>query len=211
MKKNSAFAKAKSAALKKDPTLKALFARHQLDFSPKMQRSPFESLVRAIAHQQLHGKAAETILGRMLALFPEANFPSPEDLLNLQERQLRACGFSQSKTKSLFDIAQKTVDGIVPSAKQIRRMPNEEIIARLTEIHGVGQWTVEMLLIFQLGRMDVWPVDDFGIRKGFQVWKRKRDFPTAKQLRPHGEKWSPYQTVVALHLWREADLHKSKK
>jgi len=210
-KKISAFEKAKKEVLKKDPSLKVLFQRHTLDFSPKMERPPFESLVRAIAHQQLHGKAAETILGRMLALFPEVDFPAAEDLLNLQDRQLRACGFSRSKTKSILDIAQKTVEGVVPTAKEIRRMSNDEIIQRLTAIYGVGRWTVEMLLIFQLGRMDIWPVDDFGVRKGFQVWKRKREFPTAKQLKPHGEKWAPYQTVVSLHLWREADLRKTAK
>lgn len=211
MKKYSAYEKAKKELIKRDPTVKALFQRHKVDFTPRMERSPFESLIRAIAHQQLHGRAAETILGRMLALFPDVAFPSPEDLLNLQDVQLRACGFSRSKTKSIFDIAQKTVEGIVPNAKDIRKLSNDEIIDRLTDIYGVGRWTVEMLLIFQLGRLDVFPIDDFGVRKGFQVWKRKKDSLTAKQIKPHGEKWAPYQTVISLHLWREADLHKPTK
>lgn len=200
-----------NALIKKDPTLKALFKRHHpLQFEPMLKRSPYESLVRAISHQQLHGKAAETILGRMLELFPGRKFPSAQELVDIPFEKLRACGFSQSKVKSIKDIARKTLDGIVPDKKAIQKMSNEEIIARLTEIYGVGRWTVEMLLIFQLGRLDIWPVDDFGVRNGFRIWKKKKTMPTAKELKPHGTKWSPYQTVVALHLWREADLKKSK-
>jgi DNA-3-methyladenine glycosylase II len=198
--------------LAKDPALKALFGRHKkYEFVPGERRSPFESLVRAIAHQQLHGKAAETILGRMLALFPGKEFPSPDDLLGLPETQLRQCGFSQSKTRSIRDIAAHTQLGVVPTSKEIVHLSNEEIISRLTKIFGVGRWTVEMLLIFQLGRLDVWPVDDFGVRKGYQVWQRKRKMPTAKDLKKIEKKFSPYQTIVSLYLWREADLAKIKK
>jgi DNA-3-methyladenine glycosylase II len=202
---------AKKALIKKDPTLKSLFKRHHpLDFKPKLQRSPYESLVRAIAHQQLHGKAAETILGRMIALFPDQKFPTPEQLVSVPFEKLRSCGFSQNKVKSIKDIAQKTLDGIVPDKKAIKKMTNEEIVERLTEIYGVGRWTVEMLLIFQLGRLDIWPIDDFGVRNGFRIWKKKKAMPTAKEIKPHGEKWSPFETVVALHLWREADFSKKK-
>lgn len=205
------FAKGKRA-LSKDASIKALFGRHKkLSFTPKMERSPFESLVRAIAHQQLHGKAAETILGRMLALFPEKSFPTPEDLIEVSEEKMRACGFSKSKTKSIKDIAAHTQLGTVPTSKEIVKLPNDEIVQRLTQIYGVGRWTVEMLLIFQLGRLDVWPVDDFGVRKGFQVWKRKRQMPTAKDLKKLEKRFAPYQTVLALYLWREADLAKVKK
>ncbi len=199
-------------ALAKDPALKALFARHdKFKFEPGERRSPFESLVRAIAHQQLHGKAAETILGRMLALFPGKEFPSPDDLLGLEETQLRQCGFSASKTRSIRDIAAHTQLGVVPTSKEIIHLTNEEIISRLIKIFGVGRWTVEMLLIFQLGRLDVWPVDDFGVRKGYQVWQRKRKMPTAKDLKKIEKKFAPYQTIVSLYLWREADLAKIKK
>ena len=202
---------AQKALLKKDPTLKALFKRHHpLEFTPKLQRSPYESLVRAISHQQLHGKAAETILGRMIALFPGQKFPTPQDLVHISFEQLRACGFSQNKVKSIKDIAQKTIDGIVPDKRAIKKMSNEEIIEKLTVIYGVGRWTVEMLLIFQLGRLDVWPIDDFGVRNGFRIWKKKKVMPTAKEIKPHGSKWSPFETIVALHLWREADLKKIK-
>ncbi len=205
-----AYQKGKRSLSKRSKPLQALLKRHRLDFAPRLKRPPFESLVRAIAHQQLHGKAAETILGRMLALFPEVDFPSAADLADTPAKKLRACGFSNSKTKAIHDIAAKTVEGIVPSAKEIVLLPNDEIIERLTQIYGVGRWTVEMLLIFQLGRLDVWPVDDFGVRKGFQVWKRKREMPTAKDLREFGAEYEPYQTIVALHLWREADLAKAK-
>lgn len=204
----SDYAKAKRALMRKHPELKELLKRHKIDFTPKLERSPYESLVRAIAHQQLHGKAAETILGRMIALFPRKEFPLPEDLAAIAVDELRGCGFSQSKVKAIKDIAAKTLDGTVPNGKDIHKLSNDEIVERLTEIYGVGRWTVEMLLIFQLGRLDVWPIDDFGVRNGFRVWKRKRAMPTAKAIKPFGAKWAPYQTVVALHLWREADLTK---
>lgn len=201
----------KKALLKKDPSLKKLFDRHQITtFEARLERSPFESLVRAIAHQQLHGKAAETILNRMLGKFPRRAFPKPEQILSLSAQELRDCGYSGNKVKSIHDIAQKTLDGVVPSKRAIQKMSNDEIIERLTQIYGVGRWTVEMLLIFQLGRWDIWPVDDFGVRKGFSVWKKKKAMLTAKQIKPYGRKWEPYQTVVALHLWREADLGKKK-
>jgi DNA-3-methyladenine glycosylase II len=202
----------KNILLKQDPTLRRLFARHRdLHFSPQNKRSPFESLVRAVANQQLHGKAAQTILGRLIDLFPKKNFPDPEDLLKLSDLKLRKCGFSNSKVRSIKDIAAKTLDGVVPDKRQIKKMKNIEIIEKITQIHGVGRWTVEMLLIFQLGRMDVWPVDDFGVRKGYQIWKKKKEFPTAKELKDLGAQWEPFQTVVALHLWREADLQKTLK
>lgn len=195
---------------RQDPALKKLFARHkEMKFAPKMEREPFESLVRAIAHQQLHGKAAETILGRMLALFPGKKFPHFKDLLSIKDEKLRACGFSASKTKSIKDIALKTKEGVVPTGSEIVKLENEEIVERLTEIFGVGRWTVEMLLIFQLGRLDVWPVDDFGVRKGFMVWKKLKEMPAPKELKSLGAEWAPYQTLVALYLWQEAN--KAKK
>lgn len=204
------YKKGKKALGKRSAGIANLLKKHQVDFLPQMQRSPYESLIRAIAHQQLHGKAAETILGRMLALFPKSKFPSAEEILSLEVGKLRACGFSESKVKSINDIALKAVEGFVPTKKEVRKMSNEVIVERLTEIHGVGPWTVEMLLIFQLGRLDVWPVDDFGVRRGFQIWKKKKEMPTAKELRKLSKDFAPYQTIMALHLWREADLAKKK-
>lgn len=195
---------------KADPALKKLIKKHSLaDFKPKMKRSPYESLSRAIAHQQLHGKAAETILGRLIGRFPNKKFPLPSDIVSMADADLRACGFSNSKTKSLKDIAQKTLDGIVPDSKSIKKMADEDIINHLVQIFGVGKWTVEMLLIFQLGRLDVWPVDDFGVRNGYRYFKNKRKIPTAKQLKNIDKKWKPYRTLVALLLWREADKKKA--
>jgi DNA-3-methyladenine glycosylase II len=130
---------AKKHLLKLDPTLKKLFDRHQITtFEPQTARSPFESLVRSIAHQQLHGKAAETILGRLLAHFPGKKFPTPSQILSLTSEQMRACGFSGNKVKSIRDIAHKTREGVVPTGKAIAKLDNEEIIARLISIYGVG-------------------------------------------------------------------------
>jgi DNA-3-methyladenine glycosylase II len=181
--------------------------RHgKLDFEPKTMRSPFESLVRAIAHQQLHGKAAEAILGRLINKFSPSDFPTPAQLIALEIDEFRLCGFSQAKAKSIKDIAEKTVQGIVPTCEEIALLEDEAIIERLTQIRGVGRWTVEMLLIFQLGRMDVWPVDDFGIQTGYRILKRKKERPPKKHLHAYGEKWKPYRTAAALYLWREANL-----
>jgi DNA-3-methyladenine glycosylase II len=198
--------------VKSDPLLGALVKRHgDLNFTPLLERSPFESLVRSIAHQQLSGVVAEKILARFLALYPKSKFPTPEEVLQTAPETLRSVGFSNNKVRSIRDIAEKTVTGIVPTSEEIQHLEDEVIIERLTECFGVGRWTVQMLLIFQLGRMDVWPVDDFGIRKGFQVWKKKRVFPKPKHILKPAEIWSPYRTLVALYLWKEADAAKVAK
>lgn len=192
-----------------DKDFKKLFQIHgHIDFEPEFKREPFESLVRAIAHQQLHGKAAQTILNRMLALFPDMKFSTPEDLIKITVEDLRSCGFSASKTKAIKDIAQKTIEGVIPTKKIIQKMTNEEIIQRLTQAHGVGEWTVQMLLIFQLGRLDVWPVLDFGVRNGYKIFYKKKEMPTPKQLKKIGERWSPFQSILALYFWAHADIAK---
>lgn len=202
--------KAQKQLSRRDPKLATLIKKHPIDFSPQMKRSPFESLVRAIAHQQLHSKAAETILGRFIDLYKPLRFPKPELIIKTNDEKLRACGFSGNKIKSIKDIAQKAVDKVIPSSAQIKKLSNDEIIDRLTQIYGVGQWTVEMLLIFQLGRLDVWPADDFGVRRGYQVWLRKKEMPSAKALRLIEKKYAPYQSIVALHLWKASDAAKLK-
>src|ERR1700749_1820969 len=155
---------------KQDPVMRALILEHgKCAILPENKRSPFQSLVQAVAHQQLHGKAATTILGRFKKLFPGRKFPRPEDLAAVTDEQIRACGFSYAKIKAIRDIAEKTLSGVVPTAREIVKLSDEEIILRLTEGRGVGRWTVEMLLIFQLGRPNVLPVDDFGVRNGFRV------------------------------------------
>jgi DNA-3-methyladenine glycosylase II len=171
-------------------------------------RSPFEALVEAVAHQQLTGKAAQTILGRVKALVPERRFPRPDDLLALPEEMLRGAGLSRAKVAAVRDIALKTRDGWVPTPRRMAAMEDAEIIERLTAIRGVGQWTVEMLLIFKLGRLDVLPVDDYGVRKGFAVTYRREDLPKRQELLAFGERWRPYRSIASWYLWRAADTAK---
>jgi len=195
-----------------DPVMARLIAKIgpcQLEHEP--WRSPFQSLVQAVAHQQLNGTAAETILTRFKKLFPKRRFPKPEDLAAVTDEQIRACGFSFSKIAAIRDIAAKTLDGTIPTSRQIEKLTNEEIIARLTAARGVGRWTVEMLLIFQLGRPDVLPVDDFGVRNGFRLAYQKRAMPKPKALRAFGKKWLPHGTTAAWYLWRTADAARKKK
>ncbi len=176
---------------------------------PEKRRSPFESLIRAVAHQQLNGTAAETILRRFLAHFPERRFPRPEDLAGVTDDAIRAAGFSQAKVRAIRDIAEKTQAGVVPTSRKIVHLSDEEIIERLTECRGVGRWTVEMLLIFQLGRPDVLPVDDFGVRQGFMHAFGRAEQPKPKELAAYGERWAPHRTTAAWYLWRVADRAKA--
>ena len=172
---------------------------------PESSHTPFRSLVRAVAHQQLNGTAAESILRRFRALFPGSRFPTPALLASVSDDELRACGFSWAKIASIRDIAAKTLDGTVPSSRAIAKMPDEEIIERLTQVRGVGRWTVEMLLIFKLGRPDVLPADDFGVRNGFRVAFELPEMPKPKELLLRGEGWHPHCTTAAWYLWRAAD------
>ena len=175
---------------------------------PNARRSPFESLVRAIAHQQLHAKAAESILTRLIALVPGRRFPRPDDLLAMDVHAIRTAGFSRPKMVALRDLATKTLDGTVPTTRVIQKLGDDEIVERLIEVRGIGRWTVEMLLIFQLGRPDVLPGDDFGVRNGFRIAYGRRSIPTPKQVVQYGERWKPYRTVAAWYLWRVADRAK---
>jgi DNA-3-methyladenine glycosylase II len=195
-----------------DPVLRKLIREHgKCALVPETRRPPFQSLVQAVAHQQLNGTAANTILGRFKKLFPGRKFPRPEDLSRVTDAQIRACGFSFAKIKSIRDIAEKTLSGVIPTAREIKKLTDDEIVARLTEVRGIGRWTVEMLLIFQLGRHDVLPADDFGVRTGFRHAYKKRGLPTAKELLAHGERWRPHRTTAAWFLWRAADAAKKKK
>jgi DNA-3-methyladenine glycosylase II len=177
---------------------------------PEARRSPFESLVRAVAHQQLHGVAAARILGRFQALFPKKRFPHPADLAAVSDEALRGVGFSGSKVAAIRDIAAKTLDGVVPTARKITQLDDEEIVTRLTAVRGVGRWTVEMLLIFQLGRPDVLPADDFGVRSGFQLAFALPEMPKPKEVLAFGECWRPFRTTAAWYLWRAADRKNAK-
>ncbi|HUA38536.1 MAG TPA: hypothetical protein VMA35_09120 [Candidatus Sulfopaludibacter sp.] len=194
-----------------DPVMGRLIREHgPCELEPETRRSPFQSLVLAVAHQQLHATAAGNILRRFIKLFPGRRFPRPEDLARVTDVQLRACGFSFAKIKAIRDIAEKTMSGVVPTSRQIVKLSDDEIVARLTEVRGVGRWTVEMLLIFQLGRPDVLPADDFGVRTGFRQAYKKRNLPTVKELLVYGERWRPYRTTAAWYLWCAADALKKK-
>jgi len=194
-----------------DPVMRRLIREFgPCELKPETRRSPFQSLVQAVAHQQLNGTAANAILARFKKLFPGCRFPRPEDLSPVSDDDLRGVGFSRAKILAIRDIAAKTLDGVVPASRQIVKLSDDEIIERLTEVRGVGRWTVEMLLIFQLGRPDVLPGDDFGVRNGFRHAYKKRDLPTPKEVLAHGERWRPHGTTAAWYLWRVADAAKKK-
>ena len=189
-----------------DPRLAALIARSRpYEIKPAVSIRPFDALAESIAYQQLSGKAAATIFGRVRALYPKRKWLDPEKLLATPDEKLRAAGLSRAKTAALKDLAAKTIDGTVPSGRALIRMSDDEIIACLTTVRGIGRWTVEMLLLFDLGRPDVWPVDDYGVRKGFAKIFGKRKLPTPKQLMKLGEKWRPYRSVAAWYFWRALD------
>src|SRR2546430_395366 len=175
------------------------------NITPAVSIRPIDALAESIAYQQLSGKAAATIFGRVRALYPKAKWLDPEKVLATPDETLRAAGLSRAKTAALKDLAAKTIDGTVPAGRALIRMTDDEIIARLTAVRGIGRWTVEMLLLFDLGRPDVWPVDDYGVRKGFAKTFGRRKLPTPKQLMKFGEKWRPYRSAAAWYFWRALD------
>jgi 3-methyladenine DNA glycosylase/8-oxoguanine DNA glycosylase len=167
---------------------------------------PFEALTQSIVYQQLNGRAAETILGRVLALYAPKRFPAPADFLRTDDTALRAAGLSRAKAAAVKSLAQHSLDGTVPTRAQAQRLGNEALIERLTRVRGIGRWTVEMFLIFGLSRPDVWPVLDFGVRKGLGRAFGKRLLPTPRQAIPYGRKFSPYSSLAAWYCWRAADI-----
>ncbi|MGL6246564.1 DNA-3-methyladenine glycosylase family protein [Pseudomonas sp.] len=169
---------------------------------PHAARDPYESLVRAIAYQQLHAKAGDAIVGRLLALFPATTFPRPEQILAAGFDPLRSCGFSAGKIATIQGIAQAALDGVVPDYAMALAMDDEALIERLITLRGVGRWTVEMLLIYSLERPDILPADDFGVREGYRRLKGLEVQPTRKQMVEIGLAWSPYRTVASWYLWR---------
>ena len=173
---------------------------------PRNGRSPYESLVQAVVYQQLNGTAARTILGRFKALYPRRRFPAPEDVLASPDEALRGAGLSRAKTAAIKDIAARTLEGVVPTLRAIKRLSDAEIVERLTTLRGVGPWTVEMLLIFTLGRLDVLPATDYGVRKGFALVYGWKDLPTPKELLDYGERWRPHRSTAAWYFWRALEL-----
>jgi DNA-3-methyladenine glycosylase II len=197
--------------LSADPAFAALIRRAGPFTLRAEKQSLYEALVRAISHQQLHGNAARAILGRFVALFPDAAFPLPEQVLATEDAAIRACGFSLSKIAAIRDICAKTLDGTVPHRRTAHRLTDEELIERLTTIRGVGRWTVEMLLIFTLGRADVLPVDDFGVRDGYRRLYGLEEQPKPRALAEIGQAWAPWRSIAAWYLWRASDEGKRIK
>jgi methylated-DNA-[protein]-cysteine S-methyltransferase len=191
-----------------DPVMARLFDTAGA-FTMRLTSTPslFVALAESIVYQQLNGKAAATIYARVCALFPGGQEgPTAEQILGASDESLRGAGLSGSKTLSMKDLARHAKDGEIPTLAEVHRMGDEEIVERLTKVRGIGRWTVEMLLIFRLGRPDVLPVDDFGVRKGFGFAFKKKEMPDRKALEAHGERWRPYRSVASWYLWRAAAL-----
>jgi DNA-3-methyladenine glycosylase II len=200
--------RASAALAAVDPVLARLIAAAgPCRLVPERDRTPWEHLARAIAHQQLHGAAAATILRRFVAVYGDgASFPAPERVLETPTETLRGCGFSASKTAALQDLARHAVSGVVPDTATLDALDDAAIIARLTVIRGVGRWTVEMMLMFQLGRPDILPVDDFGVREGVRLAYGLRLQPAPRALAQWGARWAPWRSIAAWYLWRAVDL-----
>jgi 3-methyladenine DNA glycosylase/8-oxoguanine DNA glycosylase len=189
-----------------DARMAELIARsRRYNIVPSLAIRPFDALAESIAYQQLSGKAAATIWGRVRALYPKKKYLDPKLVLATPDRKLRAAGLSGSKVAALKDLAAKTIDGTVPTARALAKMTDEEIIERLVSVRGIGRWTVEMLLLFDLGRRDVWPAADYGVQKGLAKTFGKRKLPTPKQMIKLGKKFQPYRSVAAWYFWRALD------
>ena len=186
-----------------DPRLKALIDEmipFEIDISEA--QSPYEALLESIAYQSISGKAAATIYGRVKAHGSNGRAPTPQEMLRLPPRKLRKAGLSGAKVLAMKDLAKKTVDGIVPTLEQAQQMSDEELVERLVSVRGIGTWTVEMFLIFRLGRPDVLPIDDLGVKKGWSVAYGKKHMPRPAELLAFGERWRPYRTVASWYMWR---------
>jgi 3-methyladenine DNA glycosylase/8-oxoguanine DNA glycosylase len=168
--------------------------------------SVYESLLEAIMHQSIAGKAAQAIFARIKALGTGGCCPTPHQLLRVPARTLRRCGLSKAKVAAVRDLAQKTIDGVVPTLEAAEGMSDQELVDRLTAVRGIGVWTVEMFLIFRLGRSDVLPIHDYGVQKGYAITYRKQRIPKPKELLKFGERWRPYRTIASWYLWRAVQL-----
>src|SRR5437870_9658767 len=189
-----------------DARMAELIARsRRYNIAPSLSVRPFDALAESIAYQQLSGKAAATIWGRVRALYPKKKYLDPKLVLKTPDKKLRGAGLSRSKVAALKDLAARTIDGTVPTARALVKMTDEEVIERLITVRGIGRWTVEMLLLFDLARPDVWPIHDYGVQKGFAKTFGKRNLPTPKQLLKHGRKFAPHRSVAAWYFWRALD------
>jgi DNA-3-methyladenine glycosylase II len=196
-----------------DPRLKELMKRVGPPAISRSPGEPFEALLRSIVYQQLSGKAAATIMGRVVALVPKGHHQRPEAFLKLEEAVLRGAGLSRQKTKYVLALCEAAMNGGVPSRKEARKLTDDELIERLTQINGIGRWSVEMLLIFNLQRLDVLPATDLGVRKGFALTFGKKhkkkgelELPTPKEILAYGERWRPYRSIPSWYMWRATEL-----
>ena len=164
--------------------------------------SVYESLLEAIVYQSISGKAAATIYARIKALGANGQCPTPEEIVKASPQTLRDAGLSFAKVAAMKDLAQKTIDGVVPSLEAAQKMSDEELVERLISVRGIGAWTVEMFLIFRLGRPDVLPIHDYAVQKGFAILYRKKAMPKPRELTAFGERWRPYRTVASWYMWR---------
>ena len=164
--------------------------------------SPYEILLECIAYQSISGKAAATIFGRVKALGANGRAPTPDEMLKLRKSALRKAGLSGAKVLAMKDLAKKTITGIVPSLEEAQKLSDEELVERLVSVRGIGAWTVEMFLIFRLGRPDVLPIHDLGVKKGWSITYGKKHMPKPKELLAFGERWRPYRTVASWYMWR---------
>ncbi|MGA3293720.1 MAG: DNA-3-methyladenine glycosylase 2 family protein [Candidatus Acidiferrales bacterium] len=168
--------------------------------------SVYESLLEAITHQSIAGKAAQVIFARIKALGSNDRCPTPQELLRVRKPKLRKVGLSNAKVAAVRDLAQKTIEGVVPTLKEAEKMSDQELVDRLISVRGIGAWTVEMFLIFRLGRPDVLPIHDYGVQKGFAITYRKKAIPKPRELAEFGERWRPYRTVASWYMWRAVQL-----
>lgn len=199
----TSFAKASRALAALDPVLARMVERHgvvKFDWGTKCE--PFQSLARSICYQQLAGNAARAIHGRFVAAFDGE--PTPRAVLRKRDTTLRACGLSLGKIASIKDLARHFADGRIDGG-ELPTLEDDEIIERLTQVRGIGEWTAQMFLIFQLDRMDVWPVLDYGVRKGFAQLFGHAELPTSKAMHPLGEPYRPYRSALAWYCWRATD------
>src|SRR5438270_5806765 len=187
----------------KDPLLAPLIKEtREFRVEKGAAESPYEVLVEAITHQSISGKAAATVFGRVKALGSNGRIPAPQEMLKLRKPALRQAGLSTAKVLAMKDLAQKTIAGTVPALEEARKLSDEELVKRLVAVRGIGAWTVEMFLIFRLGRPDVLPIHDLGVKKGWSITYDKKHMPRPKELLAFGERWRPYRTVASWYMWR---------
>lgn len=203
---------ARAALMKADPELGAWIRTHgECALERRPLTSTFEALATAVLFQQVHANAARAIQKRMEEAVSGGRFPTPEEFQAGSDEVLRGAGLSQNKLLAIRDLAAHALDGRLPEPARLRKMDDEAIVEALVSVRGIGRWTAEMLLIFRLGRPDVLPVGDFGVREGFRLLRGDAEQPTPKALAAHGERWGPWRSVAAWYLWRRADAEKERR